>query len=241
MIISKKFIPSLFTILNAFCGFASVINSSNKEFETAVLFILYAAVFDVFDGLVARILDSASDFGVELDSLSDIVSFGFAPAFLLYQFFFIDYNASGILVASLVLAFSAIRLAKFNISLTGYSKDVFYGIPTPMSALILCSYVIYFHDKIFTKEFSEVFIFVLTIAVSLLMVSNFRFPAMPSSFSLKAIKSNPLQFIFLFAGIMIIILTKGVAIFPIGLLYVLIGIIMTIFPSKKKKHLSQKN
>lgn len=239
MIVSKKFIPSLFTVLNAFCGFASVINASNNEFETAVLFIVYAAVFDVFDGLVARILDSASDFGVELDSLSDVVSFGFAPAFLLYKFFFIDYNAAGILVASMVLAFSAIRLARFNISLTGFSKDVFYGIPTPMSALILCSYVIYFHNKIFSKEFSEVFIFGLTIAVSLLMVSNLRFPAMPSSFSLNAIKSSPLQFLFLLTGILIIIFTKGVAIFPLGLLYVMIGIVMTILPSKKKKGTAQ--
>ncbi|MFA7361545.1 MAG: CDP-diacylglycerol--serine O-phosphatidyltransferase [Candidatus Kapaibacterium sp.] len=240
MIVSKKFIPSLFTILNAFCGFASVINASNNEFETAVLFIVYAAVFDVFDGLVARILDSASDFGVELDSLSDIVSFGFAPAFLLYQFFFIEYEAMGILVASSVLAFSAIRLARFNISLTGFNKDVFYGVPTPMSALILCSYVIYFHDKIFTKEFSEIFIFVLTISVSLLMVSNLRFPAMPSSFSWRAVKSNPMQFIFLAAGVLIIIFTKGVAIFPLGLLYLLIGIIITIFPAKKKRNVAQK-
>lgn len=239
MIISKKFIPSLFTILNAFCGFASVISSSKNEYETAVLFIVYAAVFDVFDGLVARILDSASDFGVELDSLSDLVSFGFAPAFLLYQFFFIDYNAAGILVASTVLAFSAIRLARFNINLTGYSKDVFYGIPTPMSALILCSYVIFFHGKIFTKEFSEVFIFVLTIVVSLLMVSNLRFPAMPSSFSIKSVKSNPVKFLLLLIGVIIIIITKGVAIFPLGLLYVLIGAVMTFIPAKKKRNISQ--
>lgn len=239
MIISKKFIPSLFTILNAFCGFASVISSSKNEFDTAVLFIVYAAVFDVFDGLVARILDSASDFGVELDSLSDIVSFGFAPAFLLYQFFFYDYNAAGILVASLVLAFSAIRLARFNINLSGFSKDVFYGIPTPMSALILCSYVIYFHGKIFPKEFSEVFIFALTVIVSLLMVSNIRFPAMPSSFSIKAIKSSPLQFVFLLIGVITIVVTKGVAIFPLGLLYVLIGVVITLIPAKKKRNISQ--
>ena len=239
MIISKKFIPSLFTILNAFCGFASVISSSKNEFDTAVLFIVYAAVFDVFDGLVARILDSASDFGVELDSLSDIVSFGFAPAFLLYQFFFYDYNAAGILVASLVLAFSAIRLARFNINLSGFNKDVFYGIPTPMSALILCSYVIYFHGKIFPKEFSEVFIFALTVIVSLLMVSNIRFPAMPSSFSIKAIKSSPLQFVFLLIGVITIVVTKGVAIFPLGLLYVLIGVVITLIPAKKKRNISQ--
>lgn len=241
MIISKKFIPSLFTILNAFCGFTSAINSANGEYETAVLFIVYAAVFDVFDGLVARILNTASDFGVELDSLSDIVSFGFAPSFLLYQFFFKGYGEAGILVSSLVLAFSAIRLARFNINLSGYNKDVFYGIPTPMSALILCSYVIFFHDKIFTHELSSVFIFFLTIAVSLLMVSKLKFPAMPSSFSIRAFKSSPAQFVILAVGVILIVVTKGIAIFPLGILYVLIGAVITIFPSRKKKQQVRNN
>lgn len=234
MIISKKFIPSLFTILNAFCGFMSVISSSHGEYEQAVMFIGYAAVFDVLDGLVARILHSSSDFGVELDSLSDVISFGFAPSFLLYNAFFKDYNAIGILVSSMVMAFSAIRLARFNISLTGYTKDVFYGIPTPMSALILCSYLIFFHDKIFSHNVSEVLIFVITIGTSLLMVSKFRFPIMPS-FNAKAIKSNPLHFIVLTIGVIIIIVTKGVALFPLSILYVLLGMITTFIPQKIKK------
>jgi CDP-diacylglycerol---serine O-phosphatidyltransferase len=234
MIISKKFIPSLFTILNAFCGFMSVISSSHSEYEQAVLFIGYAAVFDVLDGLVARILHSSSDFGVELDSLSDVISFGLAPSFLLYNSFFKDYNSIGVLVSSMVMAFSAIRLARFNISLTGYTKDVFYGIPTPMSALILCSYFVFFHDKIFSHNVSEVLIFVLTISVSLLMVSKFRFPIMPS-FNVKAIKSNPLNFIVLTVGIIIILATKGVALFPLSILYVLLGIITTFIPQKTKR------
>lgn len=234
MIISKKFIPSLFTILNAFCGFMSVINSSNNEYEQAVLFIVYAAIFDVFDGLVARILNSASDFGVELDSLSDVISFGFAPSFLLYSIFFKEYNSLGLVISALVLAFSAIRLARFNISLTGFNKDVFFGIPTPMSALILCSYVIYFHNKIFSEEVSRIFIFVLTVSVSLLMVSKFRFPAMPS-FKIKSIKSNPLHFILLVVGIIIIIFSKGIALFPLSILYVILGIVTTFIPQSKKK------
>jgi CDP-diacylglycerol--serine O-phosphatidyltransferase len=234
MIISKKFIPSLFTILNAFCGFMSIISSSHSEYEQAVLFIGYAAVFDVLDGLVARILHSSSDFGVELDSLSDVISFGLAPSFLLYNSFFKDYNSLGVLVSSMVMAFSAIRLARFNISLTGYTKDVFYGIPTPMSALILCSYYVFFHDKIFTHNVSEVLIFVLTICVSLLMVSKFRFPIMPS-FNTKAIKSHPRDFIILTVGIIIILATKGIALFPLSILYVLLGIITTYIPQKSRK------
>ncbi|MDD5362337.1 MAG: CDP-diacylglycerol--serine O-phosphatidyltransferase [Ignavibacteria bacterium] len=234
MIVSKKFIPSLFTILNAICGFMSVISSSHGEYEQAIYFICYAAIFDVFDGMVARILHTSSDFGVELDSLSDVVSFGFAPSFLLYSFFFKDYNAIGILVSSLVLAFGAIRLARFNISLTGYTKDVFYGIPVPMAALIICSYVLFYHDKVFTPQLSEKFIFGLTIFVSLMMVSKFRYPAMPS-FNLRTVKERPLIFIGLLTAAVVSILTKGLAVFPITVLYIFYGVVNTFIPVKEKK------
>ncbi len=233
MTISKKFIPSLFTILNAFCGFMSVIYSSHSEYNQAIFFIFYAAIFDVLDGMVARILHTSSDFGVELDSLSDVVSFGFAPSFLIYNFFFKDYDELGIFVSSMVLAFSAIRLARFNISLTGYSKDVFYGIPVPMSALVLCSYVMFYHNIIFSKQVSEVMIFALTIMVSMLMVSKFRFPALPS-FNKQGLKANPVYFALLLAGGILIIVTKGYAIFPITIGYILYGIVNTFIPVKQK-------
>ncbi len=233
MIVSKKFIPSLFTILNAFCGFMSVINSSHAEYEQAVLFIIYAAIFDVLDGMVARILNTSSDFGVELDSLSDVVSFGFAPSFLLYNFFFKDYNAIGIVVSSTVLAFGAIRLARFNISLTGFTKDIFYGIPVPMAALVICSYVMFYHDSVFSKKASEIIIFVLTIGVSLLMVSNFRYPAMPS-LNKQALKSKPWLTASIILGVLISVVTKGYAIFPITIIYILYGIINTFIPQKAR-------
>lgn len=233
MIVSKKFIPSLFTILNAFCGFMSVISSSHAEFGQAVLFILYAAVFDVLDGMVARILNTSSDFGVELDSLSDVVSFGFAPSFLLYNFFFKDYNAIGIVVSSMVLAFGAIRLARFNISLTGFTKDVFYGIPVPMAALVICSYVMFYHDTVFSHKTSEVLIFTLTIGVSILMVSKFRYPAMPSM-NKNALKTRPWLFVFIILSVIVSAVTKGYAIFPITILYILYGIINTFIPQKAR-------
>lgn len=239
MIISKKFIPSLFTILNAFCGFMSVISSSHSEFEQAILFIFYAAIFDMLDGMVARILKTSSDFGVELDSLSDVVSFGFAPSFLLYSFFFKDYNALGIIIASMILAFSAIRLARFNVSLVGYSKEVFYGIPTPMSALIICSYILFFHNQIFSAELSKNFIFVLTIITSLLMVSKFKMPTIPALNKSSIIK-NKTTFILLLLAIIIAIFTKGLAIFPLCILYVIFGIVMTFFPQKRLKVKSKK-
>ncbi len=237
MVASKKFIPSLFTILNAFCGFMSAIAASNSEFDKAVYFIFFAALFDMLDGMVARILKTSSDFGVELDSLSDVISFGFAPSFLLYNFFFKDYNEAGLAISAMIMAFSAIRLARFNVDLVGFNKDVFFGLPTPMAALSVCSYVMFVHGKMLDEETSKVFIFIVTIGISLIMVSKIRFAAIPSV-SIKTIKTRKYTFILIIFGFIISVLTKGKAIFPISIVYIFSGFIMTIADIKGRKRQS---
>lgn len=227
MIISKKFIPSLFTILNAFCGFMSCINSANGEFEHAVLFIFYGAIFDMLDGIVARMLNSASDFGVELDSLSDVITFGFAPAYLAYNFYFKDYDAIGLAICGLFLAFAALRLARFNVELTGYSKDVFFGLPTPMATLVLCSYILFIHNNVLDEELSNTAIFVITIGSSLLMITKIRFLTTPP-INKKSLKQRPFLFIILAVSLAAAIITKGKAVFALSLLYVLHGIIRSL-------------
>ncbi|MCX6161627.1 MAG: CDP-diacylglycerol--serine O-phosphatidyltransferase [Ignavibacteriae bacterium] len=234
MVASKKFIPSLFTILNAFCGFMSAVAASNSEFNNAVYFIFFAVIFDMLDGMVARILKTSSDFGVELDSLSDVISFGFAPSFLLYNFFFKDYGEAGLAISAMIMAFSAIRLARFNVDLVGFNKDVFFGLPTPMAALTVCSYIMFVHGKMLNDETSRAFIFVVTIGISLLMVSKIRFAAIPA-LSMKTIKTRKLTFILIILGFILSVLTKGKAIFPISIVYILSGFIMTIADIKGRK------
>jgi CDP-diacylglycerol--serine O-phosphatidyltransferase len=234
MVASKKFIPSLFTILNAFCGFMSAVAASNSEFNNAVYFIFFAVIFDMLDGMVARILKTSSDFGVELDSLSDVISFGFAPSFLLYNFFFKDYGEAGLAISAMIMAFSAIRLARFNVDLVGFNKDVFFGLPTPMAALTVCSYIMFVHGKMLDDETSRTFIFVVTIGISLLMVSKIRFAAIPA-LSMKTIKTRKYTYILIILGFILSVLTKGKAIFPISIVYILSGFIMTIADIKGRK------
>lgn len=224
MIISKRFIPSLFTILNAFCGFYSIVSSSNGDYETAALFIFYASLFDMFDGIVARILKSSSEFGVELDSLSDVISFGVAPSFLLYSLYFKNFEAIGVAIASMMMAFAAIRLARFNVELVGFDKNKFYGVPTPLAALTIATYILFFHNIILPPQESEKAILALSVAIPLLMVSKFQYPVFPKV-SIKSLKANKLIFSFLFIVILITIFTKGVASFPICILYILSGVI----------------
>ena len=240
MIVSKKFVPSLFTILNAFCGLMSIINASNGLYEQACYFIVYASLFDAIDGLAARITKSSSEFGVELDSLSDVVSFGVAPSFLLYAIHFKNYNGIGMFVAAMVMAFSAIRLARFNISLSGFDKDKFTGLPTPATAITIISYLLYYHDKIFSNATSDIAIFILTIGLSLLMVSKFKYPTLPR-FSSRSVKEHPVEYIILIIAVLIGIYTKGEAVFFLLLLYIMTGIILTFYNMIFRRRISERN
>jgi len=240
MIVTKKFVPSLFTILNAFCGFMSIVNSSNGYYDQACAFIVYAAIFDVLDGLVARILKSSSDFGVELDSLSDMISFGAAPSFLLYAVHFKDFNSYGMVVSSMIMVFSAIRLAKFNITLVGYDKDKFSGLPTPAVAITIIAYIYFYHNKVFDTQFSNISINVITYGLSLLMVSRFKYPAFPK-LSANSVRKNPFTFVLIFIAIIVSVATKGYAIFIICVIFILGGIVWStvLQLTRKKKQVSK--
>lgn len=222
MIFSKKFIPSLFTILNALCGFISIIESSKGEFNSAALFIIYAGMFDFFDGIIARFLKSSSKFGVELDSLADVISFGLAPSFLIYSVHFHSYNQIGILFSSTFLIFSALRLARFNVDLVGTEKDKFFGLPTPVVAFTICTYFLFYHNNIFSSELSKYFILIIALIIPTLMITKIEYLVFPK-INKRFITEHPLKFSFLIFIIAIIIITKGFAIFPLCILYILSG------------------
>ena len=235
MLISKKFIPSLFTILNAFCGFLSVINSANHEYETAAVFIIIATLFDAVDGLAARLTKSSSEFGVELDSLSDVISFGLAPSFLIYGIYLNELGDIGVVVSSLIMVFAAIRLARFNVQLVGFDKDKFNGLPAPMAAMTIVTYILFYHDKIFSLSSSKNFLLILSIILPILMVSRIKYESLPKP-SLFAIKKNPIIFVILLIAVIITLATGGEGSFSFCLFYIFSGIIISLknFVFKKK-------
>lgn len=235
MLISKKFIPSLFTILNAFCGFLSVINSANHEYETAAVFIIIATLFDAVDGLAARLTKSSSEFGVELDSLSDVISFGLAPSFLIYGIYLNELGDIGVVISSLIMVFAAIRLARFNVQLVGFDKDKFNGLPAPMAAMTIVTYILFYHDKIFSLSSSKNFLLVLSLILPILMVSRIKYESLPKP-SLFAIKKNPIIFVILLIAVIITLATGGEGSFSFCLFYIFSGIIISFknFVFKKK-------
>ena len=138
-------IPSLFTAGNLMCGFFSVIATFNGEFINAALFIILANILDGIDGYAARLTKTTSRFGVEFDSLADVVSFGVAPAVLVYIWALVPWDNWGWLAACTYVTCGALRLSRFNVQAQGVSKNHFVGLPIPAAAQMITSTVIMYY------------------------------------------------------------------------------------------------
>ena len=168
-------LPNLFTASSIFVGVISIVEASKDHFILASWLVLLALVFDGLDGRVARMTNTTSQFGVEFDSLADIISFGIAPAMLLYFYIGHNYGRFGILVSALYVIFGAIRLARFNISTAKTDPNVFIGLPIPTAAVFVSMWVLLFHK--YTLEDYSIALLFLALGVAVLMVSNFRYPS----------------------------------------------------------------
>ncbi|MDC1068538.1 CDP-diacylglycerol--serine O-phosphatidyltransferase [Candidatus Kapabacteria bacterium] len=224
---TSSFVPNLLTLGNLFCGFASVVYSFDADFKRAAIFVVIGAFFDLFDGVVARLIGVASEFGGQLDSLSDVVTFGLAPSILLYQFHFHEFGEIGILLSSVPALFGALRLARFNVQLDSLEdKKYFVGMPIPSSAMIIISYV-YFND-IYINYISQNFIYLVTFMPPMLMISNVHFVNMPRP-SLKNIKKRPFYFSLFFGIIVSVLATKFRLFMPYMVIYMIIATVKHIY------------
>ncbi len=220
--ITRSIVPNLLTLANLFSGFTAIVHTANLEFEKAALFILMAAIFDMLDGAMARLFNSASEFGVELDSLCDAVSFGVAPSYMLYKAHFEQYGEMGILLAAIPALAGVVRLARFNVKLNSYEdKKYFYGLPIPSGALTIISYLIFFYltDRIpeNIKDYLTPFV---SFGVATAMVTMIKYHNIPKP-TKRNFKESPLLLLAIAAAIILGVLTKGVSIFPTMVIYVL--------------------
>lgn len=174
-------LPNLFTGASIYLGILSISYAFLGKFELSCWLILISLIFDGLDGRVARLTGTTSKFGVEFDSLADVIAFGVAPAMILFFYFGFSYGKFGIVVSGLYVVFGAIRLARFNISTTQNEPNVFIGLPIPAAAVFVVSWLMC--EMIFSKsypQYSEYVLFVLMVCsliVGLLMVSNIRYPS----------------------------------------------------------------
>lgn len=168
-------LPSLFTVANLFCGYACVVYSTRTDFDTAALLIGIAMVLDTLDGFFARLTNSQSAFGVELDSLADVVSFGLAPAILAFTWGLWPLGRLGWAVGFLYVTAAAMRLARFNIQSHAPSdKRYFAGMPSPAAAAVIAS-TVYLYPAGLQEWRQALPALAMVLVPALLMVSTIRF------------------------------------------------------------------
>jgi len=212
-------LPNLFTASSIFVGVISIVEASKGNFVLASWLILLALIFDGLDGRIARMTNTTSQFGVEFDSLADIISFGIAPAMLLYFFVGHDFGRFGILVSALYVIFGAIRLARFNISTAKTDPNVFIGLPIPTAAIFVSMWILLFHK--YTLENYSIMLLILALGVAVLMVSNFRYPSFKKVKLDKPMVFKTMIIAVILASLLYLFSAEGFAL--IILLYVLYG------------------
>ena len=168
-------LPNLFTTAALFAGFYAIVQAMNDRFEYAAVAIFVAMVLDGLDGRIARLTNTQSDFGAEYDSLSDMVSFGAAPALVMYEWALQDLGKLGWIAAFIYCAGAALRLARFNTNIDVVDKRYFQGLPSPAAAALVAGMVWVGIDNGFAGDDLRWYAAVLTIFAGVSMVSNVLF------------------------------------------------------------------
>jgi CDP-diacylglycerol--serine O-phosphatidyltransferase len=214
-------LPNLFTSGNLFCGFFAIVATFSGRFFHASVAILVAAVFDVLDGKIARLSGANSRFGIEYDSLADLISFGVAPALLVFSWALEPYGKFGWLAAFLFLACGALRLARFNVQTVTLETKFFTGLPIPAAACLIALTVLLHHRLRSWIAPEQIAILVMMYLLAFLMVSNIRY------FSLKGLdlfRRKPFRaLVLLILCIIVVVAEPEITLFSIFSVYILSG------------------
>ncbi|WP_445158572.1 CDP-diacylglycerol--serine O-phosphatidyltransferase [Halomonas sp. E14] len=225
-------LPNLFTTSALFAGFFSVVAGINGDFTAAAVAIFIAMVLDGLDGRVARLTNTQSAFGAEYDSLSDMLSFGVAPALVAFTWILQDIGKTGWVVAFLYVACAALRLARFNVQIGSVDKKWFIGLPSPSAAAFVAASVWTFHSFDAEAFGFKLLMMIVVAAAGILMVSNIRY------YSFKDIDlKGPVPFVVLLAivlGFVVISVEPSVMLLLLFGAYVASGPTLAIM--RKMKH-----
>ena len=194
-------LPSLFTMANMFCGYACIVHSMRavnapdraEQLSTAALFIGFAFVLDALDGRIARLTGAESEFGLQLDSLADVVSFGVAPAILAFQWGLQPLGRIGWAAGFLFVAAAAVRLARFNIQSGSQDKRYFVGLPSPTAASVVAA-TVFAYPSGFQTNTEALPVLAMVIVPALLMVSTIRYRSF-KTIDLQSRRSYPVLFL----------------------------------------------
>ena len=233
-------LPNLITTASLFCAFVSLTWVTRGMFESAALAIFFAALLDGLDGKVARLTNTSSPFGVEYDSLADLVAFGVAPAFLLFNWQLQDYGRYGLAVCFIFAACGAMRLARFNITTSTGSKKFFTGLPIPGAGCTIAALVLFMpHMPVSFYQYLPPFCFGLGLLLAILMVSRVRYYSFKDFGIVKAYPMRSLVAVLIVFAIVFI--NPKLMAFLILLGYVLAGMIYTLVLMLRSRRLGKRN
>jgi len=226
-------LPNLFTTGNLFCGFWSIISVFQEHYFYGAVAILLAAIFDVLDGKVARLAGATSKFGIQYDSLADLVSFGIAPAVLAFSWALRPFGRLGWVAAFLFVVCGAVRLARFNVLAAVGDTKYFKGLPIPAAASMVSLVILLYLRLIETGWIKDIVVLGMIFVLAFLMVSTIRY------FSFKELnlaRRKPLSiFIFVVLSMIVIVMEPVIVLFGFVLAYVLSGPVELILAWQKKK------
>ncbi len=228
-------LPNLFTTGALFAGFYAITSAMGGRFETAVVALFVAMILDGLDGRVARLTNTQSEFGAQYDSLSDMISFGAAPALVMYLWAFSTMGRLGLFASFVHMAGGALRLARFNTQLTSADKRYFQGLPSPAAAAIVAGFIWICLEYGYDAEIFKYVAIVLTISTGLLMVSNFRY----SSFKEIDLKGKVPFFVAItvMLGIAFVMAQPQAMLFLLFLAYAISGPAVTLVMRRRRLRL----
>lgn len=237
-------LPNLITLSSMFSGFYSIIASLNADYERAAWAIMIASVFDVLDGWVARITHTATRFGIEIDSLSDVISFGVAPGVLVYTWTLSSFGKVGWLGSFFLVACAALRLARFNVQMSGAEKKHFTGLPTPAAALVIATTVLAYGEVIESLEnwklarladvmAKDYWVLGMTFLLAGLMVSNITYHSIKET-NLKERRPFGILVVIV-AFLALVAYHPALVLFFVSIIYVAIGLAEALYKLTKRR------
>lgn len=232
-------LPNLLTAASLFSGFYSIMATLNGNYSTAAIWVFIALVFDGLDGKVARLTGTTSRFGVEFDSLSDLVSFGVSPALMMYLWVLKPFGRLGWLAAFLFLACGALRLARFNVQVNTVEMTRFVGLPIPAAACMVSSTVLLFSHFGWPSSYKRLAVIALIYLLAFLMVSSIRYYSFKDP---ELIKRQPFGMLVLAIFLLIIVVAEpAIMVFTLMLCYVLSGPLTALFswPLRRREKAEQ--
>lgn len=229
-------LPNAFTTAALFCGFYAIVMAMNVKYDHAAVAIFIAMVLDSLDGRIARLTNTQSEFGAQYDSLSDMVSFGAAPALVMYVWSLKSMNKLGWLAAFVYCAGAALRLARFNTNIGVVDKRFFQGLPSPAAAALVAGFILLMNDQEFSGEQLRWISWTITLFAGLTMVTNVPF------YSFKDVnfrKSVPFIAVFLIVLLIVLVtIHPPVVLFGLFVLYGLSGYAVYFWRLMKGKPVS---